>query len=470
VTREPTAPAKDQEVSNKNTEKKPTTEPTPEVKSKLQANKNSEKLRKVADNLREKSEESLNQNRNDNTARRARMADGARDSARADLEFANTLTKLADAMDKGEVKSLVNIGSKVDLARLESVFRRAENKAARELGKAEKDLTTAEIAKYVETNKMRAYLSRSDVEKISPSSYGKATKAGVDLKGFLKAAQGDWITISKWEKEIEYAVKNATSIGIDSYSVRNMGEELTTYRALEKIKGSSSFADIFDELKMIKEGAKVVETPAEILKRKERDLVQRTSIEGFFPTPEKTVSRMIEEAGIEKGMTVLEPSAGIGSIADQIRAAGIEPDVGEYASSLSQHLTDKGYNVVSSDFMDLPKSKKYDRIIMNPPFERLQDVDHVMKAYDHLNDGGRIVAIMGESAFFNSTKKAVEFRDWLDKVGGYEKLPEGTFKDSLRSTGVATRMVFIDKIGNSEIIEAVNKGEDLTYLSKRKPK
>jgi len=56
-------------------------------------------------------------------------------------------------------------------------------------------------------------------------------------------------------------------------------------------------------------------------------------------------------------------------------------------------------------------------------------------------------------------------------VGGYsEKLPDGTFKESLRSTGVATRLVTIDKVGNREIIDAVNKGEDLTYVSKRIPK
>lgn len=36
--------------------------------------------------------------------------------------------------------------------------------------------------------------------------------------------------------------------------------------------------------------------------------------------------------------------------------------------------------------MQLPESEKYDRIIMNPPFENLQDVDHVMKAYDNLNE------------------------------------------------------------------------------------
>jgi hypothetical protein len=117
------------------------------------------------------------------------MADSARDSARADLEFANTLTKLADAIDNGEVKYLNNIGSKADLQRLETVYRIAENKTSRELKKAERDLTTDEIAKYVEADKIRTYLSSSDVSKITPSTYGKATREGVDLKGFLKAAQ-----------------------------------------------------------------------------------------------------------------------------------------------------------------------------------------------------------------------------------------------------------------------------------------
>ena len=42
--------------------------------------------------------------------------------------------------------------------------------------------------------------------------------------------------------------------------------------------------------------------------------------------------------------------------------------------------------------------------------------------------------------------KAVAFRDWLDDLGGTaEKLPDGSFKSSFRPTGVATRVVVLDK-------------------------
>lgn len=330
VTREPTI--KTSEPSNKKTETNPVPEPKKEVKKSEPSNKpriDTDKIRKTAQALKDKAEAEMNRPRQDNTLRRARMADSARESARSDIEFANTLEKLADAADKGEVKHLLKISSKADLKRLESLYRIAENRAARELKKNEKDLTLKEIEKFATFDKTRTWLSRSDAEKVTPSSYSKATKAGVDLKAFLKvASSGEPFSIPKWEKEIEYLSKNAESIlGRDSFSVRDLGTDLTTYRALEKIKGDSNFSDVFAELKTIKEGSKVTETPEQALKRKERDLVQRTQIEGFFPTPEKTVDRMIEEAGIEKGMDVLEPSAGIGSIADKIRAAGVEPDV-----------------------------------------------------------------------------------------------------------------------------------------------
>lgn len=41
---------------------------------------------------------------------------------------------------------------------------------------------------------------------------------------------------------------------------------------------------------------------------------------------------------------------------------------------------------------------------------------------------------MSESPFFRTDKKSNDFRDWLDTVGGSEKLPEGSFKDALKTT------------------------------------
>ena len=185
------------------------------------------------------------------------------------------------------------------------------------------------------------------------------------------------------------------------------------------------------------------------VKQLERAMVGRRN-DGldFFPTPESVTDEMISAAGIEPGMKVLEPSAGMGHIADRIREAGTEPDVGEMSGERRELLEAKGFNLVSSDFMEMEKGEGYDRIVMNPPFSDGRDIQHVQHAYTLLKPGGRIVAIMGESAFTNQSKKAQEFRAWLEQVGGTEeKLPEGSFNDpSLPvNTGANARMVVIDK-------------------------
>ena len=73
----------------------------------------------------------------------------------------------------------------------------------------------------------------------------------------------------------------------------------------------------------------------------------------FFPTPAHIADEMVEAAGIEDGMSVLEPSAGMGHIAERIRAAGVDPDVVEASGSRRELLEAKGFNVVGQDFMDM---------------------------------------------------------------------------------------------------------------------
>jgi hypothetical protein len=225
------------------------------------------------------------------------------------------------------------------------------------------------------------------------------------------------------------------------------------------------FENAYDKRKRL--SAMGIETPAELraairefvslhetpkapdrVKELERAMIGRRN-DGldFFPTPASIADQMIETADIQEGMSVLEPSAGMGHIADRIREAGVEPDVVELSGERRELLEAKGYNLVGYDFMDLNEGE-YDRIIMNPPFGDRRDSAHVQHAYELLKPGGRLVAIMGEGVFFGQDKRAQEFREWLERVGGTdEKLEEGTFNDpSLPvTTGVNARMVVIDK-------------------------
>jgi hypothetical protein len=135
-------------------------------------------------------------------------------------------------------------------------------------------------------------------------------------------------------------------------------------------------------------------------------------IAGFFATPYPQVERMIDAADIDPGMTVLEPSADTGNIADLL-PGDVEITVAEWSPTLRQVLTDKGYTP-HSDALDVPG--QFDRVIMNPPFEKQQDIKHVMHAFDrNLKPGGRLVAVVSSGAVNNQTGAAPAFQRFVDE-------------------------------------------------------
>jgi len=168
-------------------------------------------------------------------------------------------------------------------------------------------------------------------------------------------------------------------------------------------------------------------------------------IPGYFPTPAPVLARMIEAARLSPGLDVLEPSAGSGAIADAVKAAC--PDarlhIFEIWNTLREILEGKGYTLAGRDFLDEMPEHQVDRVLMNPPFEGMADIDHVRAAHSCLRSGGRLVAIMSPGPFFRTDAKATDFRLWLAGKGGeFEKLPDGSFAES--GTGVGAYLVTID--------------------------
>lgn len=158
---------------------------------------------------------------------------------------------------------------------------------------------------------------------------------------------------------------------------------------------------------------------------------------------------MLDAADIQPGMSVLEPSAGKGDILDAVKER--HPDAQtkgiEYQPALRDVIQTKGHKLADeNDF--LSHAGQYDRIVMNPPFENRQDVQHVQHAYQQLKPGGRLVAVMSSGPFHGSQKRDEEFRNWLNSVGAeIVDNPEGSFagSDAFRKTGVNTKMVVIDR-------------------------
>lgn len=117
----------------------------------------------------------------------------------------------------------------------------------------------------------------------------------------------------------------------------------------------------------------------------------------FYPTPAALAQRVIELAEIGPGHTCLEPSAGLGGLADLMprdRTACVE-----ISALHCKALEAKGYSVTQADFLALHTNRKlYDRVVMNPPFSEGRWQAHLQHAAGMVAPGGRLVAILPSSA------------------------------------------------------------------------
>jgi|GEM_PF-2403504 len=150
--------------------------------------------------------------------------------------------------------------------------------------------------------------------------------------------------------------------------------------------------------------------------------------EQFYPTPRPIVEKYVLPAlNLTGNLSMLEPSAGKGDIADAVRSScpscGI--DVIEFNETRQDILRLKGYNVVGTDTLTYHEHQ-YDRVVMNPPFDGNIGIEHIEYAYQHLlKPGGVLVAVAPASyATSTSNRHAIEFRrNYLEPYGTFVGIP-----------------------------------------------
>lgn len=166
----------------------------------------------------------------------------------------------------------------------------------------------------------------------------------------------------------------------------------------------------------------------------------------FFATPEGLADYLVELADLDNDDSILEPSAGQGAIIKAINNVCLAiPDCYELMENNRTFLnnSDLHFNLIGDDFLT-HSLVKYDKIIANPPFSKNQDIEHLMKMYEYLEDGGRLVCITSESWVDGKQKKQIAFRKWLDDVNAQIlTIDKGSFKDS--GTLVGGRIIVINK-------------------------
>ena len=170
----------------------------------------------------------------------------------------------------------------------------------------------------------------------------------------------------------------------------------------------------------------------------------------YFPTPEPLGYKMMEWANMGEGDTVLEPSAGHGAIARYApkgnQMVAIEPSQSLF-TKLQLKAGGLGRKFQNTIFENYDISNKHDVVVMNPPFGTAgaTAIAHLGKAFKHLEEGGRVVALIPRG----STDK--KFDKWIEGektavMRAEVELPDIVFEQA--GTKVVCRVVVVDKISN----------------------
>ena len=239
---------------------------------------------------------------------------------------------------------------------------------------------------------------------------------------------------AEWRREqYEKDLKKATRLGIRSKEESEKFKEVVAHYCTEtKSRGNEKQQEI---------------------NRKVNEL-RGSKIPGFFPTPEKVIDRMFDYANLfeRREMDILEPSAGIGNIVERLVATEYDHHITcvEVNYTLNEILALKGFIPINRDILTLHngglKTEVFDRIIMNPPFERMQDIEHITHCYTHfLKKGGILVSVASSGAMHNTTAKHLKFQEFVNNNGQFEEMEGGMFKGAFKSTGVSTVLVILRK-------------------------
>ena len=267
--------------------------------------------------------------------------------------------------------------------------------------------------------------------------------AVLDAMDKAKAAHPGAFRWDYWTAEAQQSARRLRRMGIDS--PEKWIEALRAFRPIYLASDPYRSGRIDPEVARRKARMKEIQ----------REMIGDKSLD-FIPTPPELAREVIGRAGISDlpaGARVLEPSAGMGALADAAVEANPEAclDLLELSPRRREYLELQGYPCMElhgQDFMDYRPGPVYDAIVMNPPFSDSQDAAHIRHAYDLLKPGATLVALMSEGPFFRSYKKDAEWRTWFEAVGGEsEKLEEGVFNaaSNLTRSGVNGRMVWITK-------------------------
>ena len=98
-------------------------------------------------------------------------------------------------------------------------------------------------------------------------------------------------------------------------------------------------------------------------------------------------------------------------------------------------LRAKGYRLISDDFLTFSTNKRYDLILMNPPFSNGDE--HLLKAIQLMESGGQIVCLLNAETVRNPyTQRRRLLMSLLSKYEAHIEFIANAFKHAQRKTDV----------------------------------
>jgi hypothetical protein len=172
------------------------------------------------------------------------------------------------------------------------------------------------------------------------------------------------------------------------------------------------------------------------------------NIPSFYPTPALLASKMLSKI---KGYPTrwLEPSAGKGDLAEQIRTRykssyGSQAQIFciEKDNDLQATLRGKGFTLLDSDFLTYSAPDQFDAILMNPPFESGEN--HLLKAIEIMYRGQIVCLLNAETIRHPFTNNRRRLAEELDRLGAEVEYVKNAFVDAERKTAVEVALIYIN--------------------------
>ena len=218
-----------------------------------------------------------------------------------------------------------------------------------------------------------------------------------------------------------------------------------------------------------------------------------TDNKNFYPTPPHIAREMISGLDWSNIENILEPSAGAGDLVDEVlnyfslnkyssNHRKITIDCIELDENLKSLLRGKysgeefrkahqerntsgcSVNVIYDDFLRFNSLKKYDLIVMNPPFDNGEK--HLLQALKlQERYGGGVICLLNAETIRNLY--SIQRKELKDKLDGYDadyKFIKDGFTAAERKTGVETVIIKVlipEKEHVSTIWERIDKAEKL---------